>query len=249
MFCQLTPWTFLVLLFLLPALAVAPVHGNDAPAAPSAVHHFPRQSPDFVATSIPIFISDFELFASAVAPLAKSSSPAQVNRAGPPSSAKDSTSAVFEDADTPSTQARRLMDFFSLSLFQSLKKSGYTVSRQASPRGGASAGVLLRGVFAEPDALNRIRRAMLGGGAPGAKFFLYVGTFNLSRPDQPLYQVAPLQSADSRYGPVITPNAYIPLVKYELPKNPSEDDVRKICDEIVRNLTTLLNANPLAFSQ
>jgi Domain of unknown function (DUF4410) len=248
MFCRLKPLTFLVLSCLLPVLAAAPVPFNHPLAARSAGNGNPRQSPDFVATSVPVYISDFELFASAVTPLAKTSSPAPVNGAASLSGGKDSATAVFDEADSPTMQARRLLDFFSLSLVQSLKKSGYTVSRQASTGGGASAGILLRGVFAEPDARNRIRRAMLGGGAPGAKFFLYVGTFNLSRPDQPLYQVAPVQPADSRYGPVITPNAYIPLVKYELPKNPTDDDVRKICDEIARNLTVLVNANPMAFS-
>jgi len=78
---------------------------------------------------------------------------------------------------------------------------------------------------------------------------LYVGSFNLSRPDQPLYLLAPVQSADSRYGPVISPNAYVPMVKYEVPKNPTEEDVRKVCDDMVRNLTALLSANPAAFAQ
>jgi hypothetical protein len=109
--------------------------------------------------------------------------------------------------------------------------------------------VALRGVFAEPDDLNRIRRAILGSRATGAKFLLYVGSFNLSRPDQPLYQLASVQSSDNRYGPVITPNAYVPLVKYEIPKNPTEEDVRKVCDDIARNLTALLTANPAAFAQ
>jgi hypothetical protein len=191
--------TRLALLFLslVPALAAAPALISLVP--PWAANAVPRQSPDSVATSIPVYISDFELLASAVAPLAKTSSPTQGNKAASPSGGRDSTSAVLEEADSPSMQARQLTDLFAVALFQSLKKSGFTVSRQASTGGGASAGVLLRGVFTEADARNRIRRAMLGGGAPGAKFFVYVGTFNLSRPDQPLYQLAPVQSADSRW--------------------------------------------------
>jgi len=159
---------------------------------------------------------------------------------------------VLEDTDPPAQQARQLMDLFSDMLVESLQKAGYKAVRRAAVSGGTSGtgkGVALRGVFAEPDDLNRIRRAILGSAAPGAKFLLYVGSFNLSRPDQPLYQLAPVQSADSRYGPIITPNAYIPLVKYEIPKNPTEEDVRKVCDDIVRNLTALLSANPAAFTQ
>jgi hypothetical protein len=39
------------------------------------------------------------------------------------------------------------------------------------------------------------------------------------------------------------------LVKYEITKNPTEEDVRKVCDDIARNLTVLLSVNPAAFAQ
>lgn len=102
---------------------------------------------------------------------------------------------------------------------------------------------VLRGVFTEPDGKNRIRRALLGGGAAAPQFVLYVGVFNLARADQPLYQVAPVQSVDSHYGPVIALNAYLPLVKFNVDKSPSEEDVRKVCAQIVGQLTTLLGQN------
>ena len=44
-------------------------------------------------------------------------------------------------------------------------------------------------------------------------------------------------------------NSYVPLSKYELDKNPSEDDVQKICAKAVASLTALLNSNPDAFPQ
>jgi hypothetical protein len=75
---------------------------------------------------------------------------------------------------------------------------------------------------------------------------LYVGTFNLGHEDQPLYQLAPVQSPDSRFGPVISLNAYIPLVKYDVDKDPSIDDIHRICDQIVGGLTKLLTQNPSA---
>jgi hypothetical protein len=211
---------------------------------------FPRQSQNSASTSVPVYISDFELLASGTLPPPKSGSAAQGRNPESSSGAKDTPPAVYEDEDAPSVQARRLMDYFSITLVDSLKKSGYNASRRIAFGGseGTGAGVMLSGVFTEVDSQNRIRRAILGGGAPGTKFLLYVGTFNLSRPNQPLYQVAPVQSSESGFGPVITLNAYLPLVKYEIPKNPSELDVRKVCDEIVRNLTTLLKANPSAFS-
>ncbi len=140
------------------------------------------------------------------------------------------------------------MDFFATTLVQEFQKAGYTAARQdASTR--PESGVLLRGVFGEADARNRIRRAMLGGGAPGSRLLLYVGTFNLARPDQPLYQPAAVQNTEVRYGPVITLNNYIPLVKFEISKNPTEAEVQRIAKQIVQNLSTLLKSNPTAFSQ
>jgi hypothetical protein len=193
---------------------------------------------DLAPSSVPVVVGDFELFASAIAP------PSDNSKKPPP---KDAPPAVFELSDVPSVQARRLMDFFSATLVETFQKVGYSAARQSNS--SAANGVLLRGVFAEADARNRIRRAILGGGTPGANLILYVGTFNLARPDQQLYQQAVTQNPDSHYGPVITLNNYIPLVKFELSKNPTEDEVRKICTRIVQNLDTLLRTNPSAFSQ
>ena len=108
---------------------------------------------------------------------------------------------------------------------------------------------MIRGVFAETDAKNRIRRALLGGTSANSKFSLYVGIFNLNRPDQPLYELAQEQPGGNQFGPVITLNNYIPLAKYELDKDPTEEDVRKICAQIAASLMALLAANPNAFSQ
>jgi len=149
--------------------------------------------------------------------------------------------------DLPSVQARRLTDFFAATLLQILQKKGYNASRTSGQN--PPSGAMIRGVFAETDAKNRIRRSLWGGTSSNPRFFLYVGIFNLARPDQPLYQLAPEQSLSSQIGPIITLNTYIPLAKYELDKNPSEEDVRKICAEIVASLTALLATNPDAFIQ
>ena len=147
----------------------------------------------------------------------------------------------------PSVQARRLTDFFSETLLQILQKKGYNTAHASGQN--PSSGVIIRGVFAETDAKNRIRRSLWGGTSSNTRFFLYVGIFNLARADQPLYQPASEQPANSQYGPVITLNTYIPLAKYELDKHPTEEDVRKICAQIGASLTALLAANPNAFAE
>jgi len=154
---------------------------------------------------------------------------------------------VAGDTDLPSVQARRLTDFFAATLLQILQKKGYNAARASGQN--PSSGALIRGVFAETDAKNRIRRSLWGGTSTNSRFFVYVGIFNLARPDQPLYQLASEQPASSQYGPIIMLNTYIPMAKYELDKNPTEEDVRKICAQIAASLTALLAANPDAFTQ
>jgi len=189
----------------------------------------------------PAYVSNFELYAAGARP-----SPEPNATAGAVRRAPDSP-GVYNDADIPSLQARQLTDFFAVCLVQSLTKRGLSAVRAEGQQ--AAAGALIRGVFAEPDARNRIRRALLGGSSPNARFLLYVGIFNLARQEEPLYQAAPVQSSSERYGPVITLNAYIPLAKYELDRNPSEQDVKKICEQIAASLVSLLEKNPDAFPQ
>jgi hypothetical protein len=197
---------------------------------------------DFTPSSVPVVVADFELASSANAPTPPANPTNTPNK--PPS--KDAPPAVFESSDIPSIQARRLMDFFAITLVQDLQKAGYTAARQQSNT-TSSGGILLRGVFGEADGGNHIRRAILGAGNPGAKLLLYVGTFNLARAEQPLYEPAAVQEPDNRYGPIITLNNYIPMVKFELSKNPTEDEVQKISRQIVQNLSNLLKTNPSAF--
>jgi Domain of unknown function (DUF4410) len=193
------------------------------------------QSSPSDAQKVPVYISDFELFAAAAT---------DPNKKNAAESAKRPENPIYSDADPAAVQAQRLMDAFAITLVEMFQKGGYSASRLNGSV--PSTGVLLRGVFAEPDDLNRIRRAILGAGSTAPTFMLYVGIFNLAHEDQPLYRLAPAQSPDSRFGPVISLNAYIPLVKYEVGKDPSVDDMRRICDQIVGGLTKLLTQNPSA---
>jgi hypothetical protein len=199
----------------------------------------PAQEDLSVAQKVYVHVSDFQLFALGAAQPEKRTPSGNTGQKQP--------DLVFSPTDTPVMQAKRLTDYFANTLVQTLKRKGFMASRQAGRL--AQNEVLLRGVFAEADGKNRIRRALLGGGSTGTKYLLYVGTFNLSVQDQPLYQLATVQEPDPHYGPVITLNAYIPLAKYELVKNPTESDVQKICDGIAGNLMALISKNAAAFSR
>jgi hypothetical protein len=187
------------------------------------------------------------IFTPSATPIAAPSATPPASAAAMPIKQKPPLPLLKGDTDLPSVQARRLTDFFAVTLQQILRNKGYNATRASgqNPPNGA----VIRGVFAEPDAKNRIRRSLFGGTSANSRFFLYVGIFNLARPDQPLYRPASEQPANTQYGPVIMLNNYIPLAKYELDKNPSEEDVRKICAQIAASLTALLAANPNAFSE
>lgn len=221
----------LLLLGVLPIVAVAQT--------------IPASNPD--GPSVPVQVSDFELAAQGAN--GRVSVPT-AGSAGKPEFAGESnaagTATVFQDIDAPSVQARKLMDFFSVTLTQLLQRAGFDAKRLEDGR--PESGVMLRGVFAEVDPMSRVRKAVLGSASTSTKFTLYVGTFNLARADEPLYQLAPVQSPDARFGPVISLNNYVPMDKFDLNKNPTEEDVRKICGQIVSNLAGLLKANPSAFA-
>ncbi len=257
------------------------------------------KAPDSVMSSVPVMVSDFEMNSVPVRPKPPAGTPVA------PEKAKPEVPLVYGDTDVPSAQARRLMDYFATTLVQTLQKKGFHAAR--TPGSNPATGALIRGVFAEPDAMNRIRRALLGGGSPNARFLLYVGIFNLARQEQPLYQpatnqtysigdepvlalnncnlvgksgvsenftepdlqnicnqmylanfhpaheelpinqAAAMQAPETTYGPIITLNNYVPMAKYEVDKNPTEEDVQKICNQIAVSLVALLETNPHAF--
>lgn len=145
-----------------------------------------------------------------------------------------------------SLRSRQVQDDLGDTLVEMLRKHGYSSSRKQRLQ---SDGILLEGVFAEPDQKNPIRRALLGSAAPEAKLMLYVGAFDPKSENQPLYLEAPVQEPDPNYGPVITLNAYIPLAKYEIDKDIIEEDVRSIYAQIAADLTALLQRNPAALAR
>jgi Domain of unknown function (DUF4410) len=220
---------FAVLVFVGAAQSYAQPKPTDPPAT------------DSPAFKVPVLVSDFELYSIPPKPKIRNQQPPT-----PPEKPKLGSPLVYMEAEQPSDQARRFIDFFTMTLVRTLQKKG--LSAIHSSGNNVQAGALLRGVFAEPDAENRIRRAILGAGTPSGGFLLYVGVFNLARDPKPLYRVADPQPSSSEYGPVITLNNYVPLVKYEIDKNPTEEEVQKICNQIASSLVSLLESNPDAFS-
>jgi Domain of unknown function (DUF4410) len=219
--------------------AVMMAAGSSSKAQPIAA-----SNPDI--PQVPAYINDFELGVRTTNAPAAPSMPTQTgaNATKKPDGTPASQPVALE-TDPPHVQARKIQDFFANTLTQLLQKAGLPAKRQEAGR--PDYGVQVRGVFAEFDPMNRVRKAVIGGPSPGGKWVLYVATYNLARPDQPLYQPASEQDHDQKYGPIITLNSYVPMEKYEVSKDPTEEDVRNICGQIVNNLVQLIKRNVVAF--
>jgi Domain of unknown function (DUF4410) len=157
------------------------------------------------------------------------------------------TTPVQKPEDDPRRQANRLVELMSTKLVAALQRAGYNAVRMAGGR--PESGVQIRGLFAEVDQENHWRRAVIRGAAESGKIQAVVSVANLAKPDQAMYEIAPLPGNENKPGAVITLSPYVPLTKYDLSKDAKEADFQKAASQMVNDLTALLNANPAAFAQ
>ena len=160
-------------LFLLPVLLLA---GGVLPAGPARPARSGQQSSrDSSAASVPIYINDFELFSSATNPSGSrnSDTPQKTDAQGTPV-------LVFNPADRPGIQARRLMDFFSITLLDEFKKRGFAASRrQLHPQ--ADKGALVGGLLPRTRETRTAGPCSAAGHRPQDEF-ADVAMFQLARP-------------------------------------------------------------------
>lgn len=221
-------------------------------------------------SNIVVYVSDFDLdVLNSKEPRRTSSRPSPpANSAGSSSSGsttqKNTSSArkpgaprggSTQDAsdssaeETPVDRANALVNATSENLIKALKQAGYRARRLPAGASLPNLGLRLRGVFAETDEENRARRLLVGGEPVSPNMLLFVGVNNLARPEQALYELANPPVPDPRHGPVITVTSYAPASRFELSRDPSDEELQKIAGRIVADLTALLNANSLFFQQ
>jgi hypothetical protein len=230
-------------MFLLAPLVLLLVSSPGATSAqqeepkPAAAPAQPQVADASTDKSKVVYVSDFELD---VLHGKEDKTPASVAAPAAPSDAKKE--------EGPAEQASRLVDLMSSTLVKELEQAGYTAHRLRPGEAKPSEGVAIRGVFAEPDEQNRLRRVVIGASSGAGKMALFVGVSNLSRPEQPLYAVADPTSSESTPGAVITVSAYAPVAKFEMPKFVTEKAVKDTASAIAADLTVLLNANIAAIT-
>ena len=177
----------LVLLFLLFAPIANSVPSGSAAETPVALRVTQGSSAN-PGNSKVVYVKDFELevvrrSADKNSPSGSASDPASGEPAGAapsaprpplssatagPSNKTSSSPAIASSADSraensPAVRANALVNALSESLVNALEKAGYTVHRQRAGEAPPQTGLRIRGVFAEPDEQNRIRRLVVGG--------------------------------------------------------------------------------------
>jgi Domain of unknown function (DUF4410) len=238
-------------------------------AAPEPSPLPPQPAAAAPAGAMTVYVSDFDLDfvrrkpspkpAPRTSPPSKtrstSRSPSGVPRTGPSASTSESSeseSSESSDAsaeETPAEQATALVNAVSDNIIRALTEAGYDARRLSAGAALPPQGVRLRGVFAEADEQNRARRLLVGGEPVGPNIILYVGVNNLKNPEQPLYELADPPAPDPGHGPVITVTSYAPAERFELSRDPSGDELKKVASKIAADLAALVAANRLSLAQ
>jgi hypothetical protein len=204
------------------------------------------------AVKPPIYVYDFEL------DVAPPGSPTQVSGQDLPSNVTSTAAMLFPNQQprkkpvNPEEEKRKhaseLVNWMSASLIAELQKAGYSANRvHAGERPGS--GVAIRGIFTEIDPQNHWRRAVIRSADDSGKMQAVVSVANLAKPEQAMYEIAPLPGNEAKPGAVITLSPYVPLTKYDLDKKADQPALQAIAARMVKDLTALLATNPAAFTQ
>lgn len=200
-----------------------------------------------------VYVYDFEL------DVAPPGSPRQVSEQDLRSDVTSAAAALFPNQQPrkkpvdPEEEKRKhaseLVNLMSASLIAELQKAGYTASRLHRGDGRPESGVAIRGIFTEIDPENHWRRAVIRSADDSGKMQAVVSVSNLAKPEQAMYEIAPLPGNEPKPGAVITLSPYVPLTKYDLDKKADQPALQAIAARVVKDVTALLAANPAALTQ
>ena len=156
---------------------------------------------------------------------------------------------VNKPEEDPHKQASRVVELMATKTMMALQKAGYSATRVHRGDARPESGVGIRGLFAEVDKENHWRRAVIRTATDSGKMEALVAVSNLAKPEQTLYEVAQLPGNKPGPGALITLSPYVPLTKFDLNKDATEDAFQQIASRVVQALTDLLQRNPAAMTQ
>jgi hypothetical protein len=180
-----------------------------------------------------VYVADFDLEAEDVHQ-DQGLLPHPLGRQGPGSRIR---SMGKGDGD-PQKQAREIIDLMSDSLVKDLMKLGYSCRRVEPGEHLPGSGILLRGLFANVDEGNRLRRAAIGFGAGHTDVQVIVSVSNLGAGSvQPFYEVNSGAKKGKMPGAVITMNPYVAAAKFVL----AGKDMKKGVTQAASNIATAVD--------
>lgn len=211
------------------------------------------QSPSS-AVKPPVYVYDFEL--DVAPPGSTTQTPGSVQQLPPNVTIDGQAFANQQPRNKPldpeqekRKHASELVNWMSAGLIAELQKAGYSASRLHAGDGRPDSGVAIRGIFTEIDPENHWRRAVIRSADDSGKMQAVVSVANLAKPDQAMYEIAPLPGNEAKPGAVITLSPYVPLTKYDLDKKADQPALQVIAARAVKDMTALLTANPAALTQ
>jgi hypothetical protein len=146
--------------------------------------------------------------------------------------------------ETPVEQAQKLVNSMAENLVAALETAACKVMRLRTGPALPAEGLRIRGVFAETDERNRVRRLLVGSHPTAPKMLLFVGVNNLASSQQPLYGLGnPAGINVSRHSPIITVTSYSPATGFKMNRNAADDEFKNIGSQVVGDLNALLLAN------
>jgi hypothetical protein len=175
-----------------------------------------------------IYVADFELEAENVHE-STGILPQPLGRRGPIGQVR-SPAISEEDAEA---KARKMIDLMSNSVVNDLKNLGYGSRRLSSKERLPETGMLVRGLFANVDEGNRLRRAAIGFGAGQTDLQVIVSVSNLGRGNlEPFYDINTGAQRGKLPGAIITLNPYVAAAKFVLAGKDMKKGITKTASKI-----------------
>lgn len=175
-----------------------------------------------------IYVADFELEVENVHE-PSGILPHPPGRSGPIGRLRPSASSE----DDTGAEAREIVDLMSDSVVSDLKNLGYGSRRLAPGEPLPQNGMLVRGLFANVDEGNRLRRAVIGFGAGRTDLQVIVSVSALGPGGaEPFYNVRSGTQRGKMPGAAITLNPYVAAAKFALAGKDTKKGITKTASKI-----------------
>lgn len=140
--------------------------------------------------------------------------------------------------ENPQAKAREMVDLMSDSLVKDLKDLGYPSRRLAGGESLPHEGILVRGLFANVDEGNRLRRAAIGFGAGHTDLQVIVSVGRLGKDAlEPLYETSAGTQRGKMPGAIITMNPYVGAAKFVL----AGGDIKRSITKTASNIASAID--------